>query len=100
MPSPGISSICQKFDPKGLILIAGGTTPRMSPHIESRWNGAMNTSASSWMLHPLDCTCVKCAAWRSQHGVGCKCGLKSCWERQILLEEDETDELLPTGDRS
>jgi len=55
---------------------------------------AMNTTVNAWMLHPLDCPCLKCRAWGDQHGLGCGCGLKSCWERQILLQEGEVDDLL------
>jgi hypothetical protein len=59
----------------------------------------MNTTANAWMLHPADCTCVKCSTWREQHGPGCACGLKGCWERQVLLEDGEAfdEELLPQG---
>jgi hypothetical protein len=55
---------------------------------------AMNTTVNAWMLHPLDCPCLKCTTWREQHGLGCDCGLKSCWERQVLLQEGEVDDLL------
>jgi hypothetical protein len=60
-------------------------------------NSEMNTSANAWMLHPFGCSCMKCTTWRTTHGMGCRCGLKSCWERQVLLEDSEIEELLPTS---
>lgn len=56
-----------------------------------------DTSATAWYLHPLDCDCLKCTTWLKSHGPGCKCGLKSCWEKNaMLIEGDAFDQdLLP-----
>jgi hypothetical protein len=56
----------------------------------------MNTTVNAWMLHPWECSCTNCTNHRHTHR-DCRtnpCGLKSCWERIILMEDGEIEELV------